>query len=69
MQDSTFAHTEYPDFSIFIFKVNWDFMEEKGNPVENVFIDEEERDDIEIYGILNFENLPKQCSSVKNVGI
>ena len=69
MQDSTFAHTEYPDFSIFIFKVNWDFMEEKGNPVENVFIDEEERDGIEIYGILNLENLPKQCSSVKNVEI
>ena len=69
MQDSTFAHTDYPDFSIFIFKVNWDFIEEKGNPVENVFIDEEERDGIEIYGILNLENLPKQCSSVKNVEI
>ena len=69
MQDSTFAHTDYPDFSIFIFKVNWDFMEEKDNPVENVFIDEEERDGIEIYGILNLENLPKQCSSVKNVEI
>ena len=32
-------------------------MEEKGNPVENVVIDEEVLDGIEIYGILNFENL------------
>ena len=42
MQDSTFAHTDYPDFSIFIFKVNLDFMEEKYNPVGNAFRDEEE---------------------------
>ena len=57
MQDSTIAHIDYPDFFIFIFKVNQVFMEEKDNPVENVAIDEEERDGIEIYGILNFENL------------
>ena len=51
----------YPDFdlywlswfSVFIFKVNWVFMEGK------VDIDEEELDGIEIYGILNLENLPR----------
>ena len=59
MQDSTLAHIDYPDFSVFIFKVNWSFMEVKDNPVENVVIDEEEHDGIEIYGILNLDNLPR----------
>ena len=34
-------------------------MEEKDNPVENVAIDEEERDGIELYRILNLDNLPR----------
>ena len=34
-------------------------MDKKDNPVENVVIDEEEHDDIEIYGILSLENLPR----------
>ena len=33
-------------------------MEEKGNPVEKVVIDEEKLDGIEIDDILNLENLP-----------
>ena len=59
MQDSTIAHIDYPDFFIFIFKVNQVFMEEKDNPVEIVAIDEEERDGIELYRILNLDNLPR----------
>ena len=34
-------------------------MEEKGDPVEKVVIDEEELDGIEIDGILKLENLPR----------
>ena len=34
-------------------------MEKKGNPVENVVIDEEELDGIEVDNILNSENLPR----------
>ena len=58
MQDSTLAYIDPPDF-VFISKVNWVFMEEKNNPVESVAIDEEERYDIEIYCLLNLENLPR----------
>ena len=57
MKDSTLAYIDHPDFFIFIFKVNWAFMEEKDNPVESVAIDEEEQYDIEIYCFLNLENL------------
>ena len=42
MQDSTLAG--YPDFSIFTFKVNCAFMEEKDNHVEKVGVEWEERD-------------------------
>ena len=49
-----FADIDYPDFSVFIFKVNWVFMEGKVD-----IDDEEELDGIEIYGILNLENLPR----------
>ena len=59
MKDSTLAYIDHPDFFIFIFKVNWAFMEEKDNPVESVAIDEEEQYDIEIYCLLNLENLPR----------
>ena len=59
MQDATRADIHYPDFSIFIFKVHCAFMEEKDNPVEKAVIDEEEHDDIYIYGNLNLENLPR----------
>ena len=59
MKDSTLAYIDHPDFFIFIFKVNWAFMEEKDNPVESVAIDEEEQYDIEIYCFLNLENLPR----------
>ena len=51
MQDSTLADIDYPDFSIFIFKVNCVLMEEKDNPVERVVT--------EISCILNLENLPR----------
>ena len=54
MQDSTVLY----GFFIFIFKVNHVFMEEKDNPVSKVVIYEEELDGIEIYGILDLENLP-----------
>ena len=47
----------FSDFSNFIFEV----------PVEKVVIDEEELHRID--GMLNLENLPEQCSSIKNVGI
>ena len=43
-------------------------MKGKDNPVEKVIIDEEELDGIEIEDILNLENLPRQCSSIKHVG-
>ena len=59
MKDSTLAYIDHPDFFIFIFKVNWAFMEEKDNPVESVAIDEEEQYDIEIYCFLSLENLPR----------
>ena len=59
MKDSTLAYIDHPDFFIFIFKVNWAFMEEKDNPVESVAIDEEEQYDIEIYCLLSLENLPR----------
>ena len=59
MKDSTLAYIDHPDLFIFIFKVNWAFMEEKDNPVESVAIDEEEQYDIEIYCLLNLENLPR----------
>ena len=36
MQDPTLADTDYPDFSIFTFKVNCAFIEEKDNHVEKV---------------------------------
>ena len=42
MQDSTLAG--YLDFSIFTFKVNCAFMEEKDNHVEEVGVEWEERD-------------------------
>ena len=57
IQYTTFADINFSDFSSFIFKV----------PVEKVVIDEEELHRID--GILNLENLPEQCSSIKNVGI
>ena len=41
--------------------------DKKDSPVEKVVIDEEEQDDIEIDGILNF--YLEQCLSIKNVGI
>ena len=47
------------DFSIFIFKANHVFKEEKNNPVKKVVIDEEELDGIEIDGVSNLENLPR----------
>ena len=53
IQDATQADIDYPDFSNFILKVDCAFMEKK------VVIDEEELDGIEIYGILNLENLPR----------
>ena len=59
MKDSTLAYIDHPDLFIFIFKVNTAFMEEKDNPVESVAIDEEEQYDIEIYCLLNLENLPR----------
>ena len=59
MKDSTLAYIDHPDLFIFIFKVNWAFMEEKDNPVESVAIDEEEQYDIEIYCFLSLENLPR----------
>ena len=58
----------FSNFSIFIFKVNHILMKGKDNPVEKVIIDEEELDGIEIEDILNLENLPRQCSSIKHVG-
>ena len=60
MQDSTtFAELIFLIFSIFIFKVNHVFMEEKDNPAEKVVIDEEELEGFELDGILNLENLPR----------
>ena len=47
------------DSSIFIFKANHVFKEEKNNPVEKVVIDEEELDGIEVDGVLNLENLSR----------
>ena len=49
MQDSIFADINFSDFSSFTFKV----------PVEKVVIDEEELHGIEIYDILNLENLSR----------
>ena len=57
MQDSTLAG--YLDFSIFTFKVNCTFMEEKDNHVEEVGVEWEERDGFQIYCILNTESLPR----------
>ena len=37
MQDSTLEDIDYPDFSVFIFKVNCAFMEEKHKPVERCY--------------------------------
>ena len=51
MQESTFADTDFCDFSSFIFKVNHVFMEVKDNPLEKVVIDEEEIDSIDIDGV------------------
>ena len=51
MQDSKFA--DFSNFSSFSFKVSHVFTEEKDNPVEKAVIDVEERDGIEIDGILN----------------
>ena len=48
MQDSTFADFDFSGFSLFIFKVNHVFMEEKDSPVEKVVIDEEKLDGIDI---------------------
>ena len=50
---------DFQDFSIFVFKVNYVFIEEKYNPVEKVVTDEAELDGIEIDGIWNLENLPR----------
>ena len=58
MQDSTFADFDFSGFSLFIFKVNHVFMEEKDSPVEKVVIDEEKLDGIDI----NLENLPRIVS-------
>ena len=58
MQDSTFAVLSFSDFPIFIFKVNQVFMQEKENSVGKVVLYEEKLDGIEIYGMLNLENLP-----------
>ena len=58
MQDSTFAVLSFSDFPIFIFKVNQVFMQEKENSVRKVVLYEEKLDGIEIYGMLNLENLP-----------
>ena len=64
MQDSTLAG--YLDFSIFTFKVNCAFMEEKDNHVEEVGVEWEERDGFQIYCILNTE--PTQ-NSVHRLGM
>ena len=45
----TFADIHFSDFCSFILKV----------PVEKLFIDKEELHGIEIYGILNLENLSR----------
>ena len=63
MQGSTFADVDFSNFSIFIFKANRVFMEEKDNPVEKVNTDKEELDGIEIDCILNFEDLPRTVFS------
>ena len=49
MQYSTFADIHFSDFCSFILKVS----------VEKLFIDKEELHGIEIYGILNVENLSR----------
>ena len=59
MQDSTLTDIDYPVFSIYIFKVNYVFIEEKDNPVGKVAMNEEEHDNFEIDCILNLENLAK----------
>ena len=63
MQGSTFADVDFSNFSVFIFKADHVFMEEKDNPVEKVNIDKEELDGIEIDCILNFEDLPRTVFS------
>ena len=59
MQDYYVRRIDFSDFSIFIFKVNHVFMEEKDNPAEKVVKDEEELKGFELDGILNLENLPR----------
>ena len=59
MQDSTFEDINFSNFSSFIFKVNYVFMEEKHNPLEKVVTVEKKIDYIEIDGVWNLEKLPK----------
>ena len=58
------ADIDFPDFSIFIFKVIHVFIEDKDNPVEKVVIDEEELGGIEKDGISNFESVHRTVSIV-----
>ena len=51
MQETIFADIDFSNFSGFIFKVNYIFMEEKDNPSEKVAIDKEELNGTEIDGI------------------
>ena len=51
MQDSTFEDINFSNFSSFIFKVNYVFMEEKHNPLEKVVTVEKKIDYIEIDGV------------------
>ena len=58
------ADIDFSDFSVFIFKVNHVFIEDKDNPVEKVVIDEEELGGIEKDGISNFESVHRTVSIV-----
>ena len=53
--------------SIFVFKENHVFIEER-NSSEKVVIVQEERDGIDLDGIESLEDLPRLVSSMKNVG-
>ena len=58
------ADIDFSDFSVFIFKVNHVFIEDKDNPVEKVVIDEEELGGIEKDGISNFKSVHRTVSIV-----
>ena len=58
------ADIDFSDFSVFIFKVNHVFIEDKDNPVEKVVIDEEELGGIEKDSISNFKSVHRTVSIV-----